>query len=342
MFDVNINDSLLFWASPGVECEPFMFELLNNHLSSGFKAVLCVTDKSFKTLINESSEYGYEFEKHVDKSLFTIELMDKTGINDVKKNIKKEVARLGGNLLVCFNNISTLIDKYGTEAIKTLSFMSRFIKQKKGKSVYLFTEWPYDSEVITIVKDSFKSRIYLNAVSEGGITRKYYSISDGDNFKHVLFNVAKPGGVINVDPKVIVVDSGKTSFIQSLSERSISVDYLSEGFGIDYGVFNYEGFNVKLFGAPSDKFDSIIDLLGDELTSVMVMLDSLDPDAFIKARRVINSAKKYGLNVVVGLDNLDVEVSEIKHYLGVNEVPFVNISEDNANNDEIIRKLLNY
>ena len=106
------NDSVLFWAEPGVEAEPFMLELLNKHLSKGFKAVLCVSDKKTLTLLDEAGEYGFKLKKYVNKSLILLDfykpLLNKAPIN-LEKTVKNAINKLGANTMICFNSLSSIV-----------------------------------------------------------------------------------------------------------------------------------------------------------------------------------------------------------------------------------------
>ncbi|MBD3312698.1 hypothetical protein GF352_04570 [archaeon] len=344
MLKMPFSDSMLLWASPGLESEPFIMELLETHLKKGLKAVLCVTDKPSQAFIEQAENYGYKLSKHLGKSLFLInfyeKLINNEGLESLKRLVKKKIKVLGNDSLVCFNNISTLINLFGFKAVSELIFLKKFVNEQGGRFICSFTEWPYTSDLLIKLRKSFDNRVYLNTVNE----QKYYSFKKNGSFTHLLFDVNKPGGVTSLKPRLVVIGpkgSGKTSFIKALSDCSASIDYLSNDFGIDHAEFKYKDRVIDLFGAPGDDYEPVIELLGSSVSGVLVMIDSSRPETFSKARRIVESVRERGFNVVVGLNRVKTGVNDVKKKVGLNSVPLI-VSEKGSNHDEIFSKLLSY
>jgi len=86
---LDLNDSLLLWSEPGVESEPFMFELISNNK----KVLLFVSDKKPATLVKEAESYGFDL-----KSVKLVDLHEpilKGKIKGLKARVKNLIKKSG-------------------------------------------------------------------------------------------------------------------------------------------------------------------------------------------------------------------------------------------------------
>ena len=54
MIDLKLKDSTIIWSEPGVQSEPFLYELIQQRLSNKKKVVLFVVDKQPSFLKKEA------------------------------------------------------------------------------------------------------------------------------------------------------------------------------------------------------------------------------------------------------------------------------------------------
>jgi len=153
----------------------------------------------------------------------------------------------------------------------------------------------------------------------------------------IMCTILKPGGLMVYIPKLLITgpyNAGKTSFMQSLATRSVSVDRKAlEKFpttvALDIGHVDYKTFSTDLFGTPGqERFDLLLKPLGEEAVGVFVVIDSTDPKTFSRAKEMVQKCYVESLPqvVVANKQNLDgaLKPEEIREKMALgHDVPVI-------------------
>jgi len=321
------NKSILFYSEPGVESIPFAFQLVYTRLQQGDHVLYFVNDKKPETVRLMMKSHGWdisEFEKDKKFAFFDaysgllgLDSGERFSVKDVKDMavfklaIVKALEELKNkNTILLFDSLVQLIDSCGDQEELLSCFKDFFPKMKdlNATPVFVFTAWAYDEKFLEELRNSFDCVIDLKAVEKKVIIRTYFSVSKAgwlkDIRKHdVPFKIVRPGGVRIYIPKVLVIGpyhAGKTSFIHSASSKAVSVERLGTTVALDHGHVDFEGFSVDLWGTPGqERFNPILELLGSESLGVIIVIDSTDPDGFVRAAEMLEITKTEGLPSVI-------------------------------------------
>ena len=305
--------SLLLWSTPSVSAEPLFLEALSRNLNNGMKALIFVTDRSLITFLRESEYY---IKDYINKSMF---IRDVRGL--LKKNAKElirilneEINLFKGDCIVCFNNISILIDEYGAGFVKELNKSLR----QASKSLCIFTQWPYGKGVIDSIKSVFTNIAYI-----GRINNYNYCIN---NENTLFYQALKGERVTPVSPKLLV---NKNDFIESVSKTALITDELSRNFRISKGFVDFNGLR---FDVINGDFKQMIDLLSEEPINPLIIINPKEQESLIRAHELINYSLSKGLMPVVG-----VKGGRLHEQL---RVPVVNLKGDEGDVSLILKKLI--
>ena len=179
--------------------------------------------------------------------------------------------------------------------------------------IYIFTKWDYDEAIINDLKTCFDSVVSLTSIEERVIIGQGFMVSCATwtepKNKMVLFFVMQPGGVKIYIPKILVTgpyNAGKSSFVKSISQKSVSVDRKAlEKFpttiAMDIGHVDHEGFVADIFGTPGqERFDLMLDVLAKEAVGAFILIDSSSPQTFPRAKEMINKTHAEAIpNIIV-------------------------------------------
>ncbi|MFB6182828.1 MAG: hypothetical protein ABEI78_02060, partial [Candidatus Nanohaloarchaea archaeon] len=116
------------------------------------------------------------------------------------------------------------------------------------------------------LKEIFDYVIHLKGLERSGIVLKFIDVRKPEGIDtKVPYDVTAQGLVMYV-PKILVTgpyDSGKSTTVQSMSEKAVSVDRLGTTVALDHGAVERKGIKAELFGTPGQKrFDWALDFLG--------------------------------------------------------------------------------
>ncbi len=359
---INDHKSVLFYSTPGVENLPFAYQFLYSRLNNGDQGLYFVNNKKPDSVRFMLKNYGWdisEFEKNKQfvfcdcySGLLGFNSREKFFVKDIK-NLKEidsqlttAIKKLGNNnVIFIFDSLSSLLDINGEDSLIINNVKDWLERTKKNKitAVFLFTEWPYDKDIIKSVRDLFDCVIDLKAIERKIILRNYFTVSKANWLKQIKkqdipFKITRPGGVKVYIPKVLVTgpyNAGKTSFIHSASTKAVSVDRLGTTVALDHGHVDFKGFSVDLWGTPGqERFDPIMELLGSESLGVIVVIDSTNPKGFARAKQMLEITKTQGLPSVIAANKTDLKgalkLSEIRKKMKIpKEIPIVPvIAED--------------
>jgi small GTP-binding protein len=218
------------------------------------------------------------------------------------------------------NNLSTLIDYL--EEDKIIEILDKWNKRAKANNtilVYIFTKWGYEQKLIDTIKNSVDSIVSLTSIEERVIIGQGFMVTSASWTKPqnnmVLFFVLQPGGVKIYIPKILVTgpyNAGKSSFVKSISKRSVSVERMAlEKFpttiAMDIGHVDHNGFVADIFGTPGqERFDLMLDVLSKEAVGAFIIVDSSAPQTFARAKEMINKTHAKAIPKIIVANKQDM------------------------------------
>jgi len=326
------GSSILFSAVPGVECEAFGYQILNGIIEDGNRGFIFTNVTDPNNIIYEFKNYGWDLEKYLDEEkvffvdgsskfigLPTIGKYSIDEINQTEEIILKAIEDIPNGVGI-INNLSTLIDYLDEDRIvKIISEWNKKAKANNTILVYIFTKWDYKTELIQNIKNNVDAVVSLNSIEERVIIGQGFMVTNAswnhpDN-KMVLFFVLQPGGIKIYVPKLLVTgpyNAGKSSFVKSISNKSISVDKMAlEKFpttiAMDIGHVDRDGFVADIFGTPGqERFDLMLDVLAKEAVGAFIMVDSSAPQTFGRAKEMINKTQSESIPKIIVANKQDL------------------------------------
>jgi len=326
------GSSILFCAVPGVECEAFGYQILNGILDEGNKGFIYTNVTEPDNIVYEFSKYGWDLEKHLEKeNAFFVDGSSKfIGAPPVGKYFIDEISQIEEVVLNAIddvpdgvgiiNNLSTIIDYLeNDDIIEILDKWNEHAMEKNTILVYIFTKWDYEPEIINAVKNTVDCVVSLTSIEERVIIGQGFMVTSATwthpNNHMVLFFVLQPGGVKIYIPKILVTgpyNAGKSSFVKSISKKSVSVDRKAlEKFpttiAMDIGHLEHNGFVADIFGTPGqERFDIMLDVLAKEAVGAFILVDSSAPQTFARAKEMINKTQAEAIPKIIVANKQDI------------------------------------
>jgi small GTP-binding protein len=326
------GSSILFSAVPGVECETFGYQILNGIIEEGNRGFIFTNVTEPDNIIYEFKSYGWDLEKYLneEKAFFVdgsskfigVPTIGKYSINELNQTeeiILKAIEDIPNGVGI-INNLSTLIDYLDEDhVIKIINKLNKKAKANNTILIYIFTKWDYNPELIENIKNNVDAVVSLNSIEERVIIGQGFMVTNAswnhpDN-KMVLFFVLQPGGIKIYIPKLLVTgpyNAGKSSFVKSISNESISVDRIAlEKFpttiAMDIGHVDHDGFIADIFGTPGqERFDLMLDILAREAVGAFIMVDSSAPQTFGRAKEMINKTQAEAIPKIIVANKQDL------------------------------------
>jgi hypothetical protein len=326
------GSSILFSAVPGVECETFGYQILNGIIEDGNRGFIFTNVTEPDNIIYEFKSYGWDLEKYLneEKAHFVdgsskfigVPTIGKYSINELNQTeeiILKAIEDIPNGVGI-INNLSTLIDYLDEDhVIKIINKLNKKAKANNTILIYIFTKWDYNPELIENIKNNVDAVVSLNSIEERVIIGQGFMVTNAswnhpDN-KMVLFFVLQPGGIKIYIPKLLVTgpyNAGKSSFVKSISNESISVDRIAlEKFpttiAMDIGHVDHDGFIADIFGTPGqERFDLMLDILAREAVGAFIMVDSSAPQTFGRAKEMINKTQAEAIPKIIVANKQDL------------------------------------
>ncbi|MDY6864360.1 MAG: ATPase domain-containing protein [Halobacteriota archaeon] len=323
------GNTLLYYIQPGIEGEIFGIQTLFHNLEKGYKGVF-ITSSAHPSAIKEYFlGFGWDVDKYEGKfamvdaysalvgadSTERYVVEDPENIENINETISEAMLHFPGEVIVC-GSLSTIMDLCGEiETLRCIENWNKIICVNDSVGIYNFTAWPYSQETIKKIRDEyFNATIKVGGIAERVIFGQYYGVPKVDwtdtIIESVLFRIYRPGGVRVYLPKILVTgpfNAGKSSFIRSLSSRSVSVDRFGTTVALDHGHVDHKGFSAEIFGTPGqERFDPILKTLGGEAMGVFLVIDSTNPSEFSRAKRMLDITKTFGLPSVIVANKQDM------------------------------------
>ncbi len=324
--------SVMFSAYPGVDCEAFGYQMLNGRVNEGDKGFIFTNVSEPETIQYEFDSYGWNLESFIqeDKVFFVDGSSSFLGTPspakyvvhnylEVEDLILDAINEVPGGIGV-INNLSVLIDYMEMgEALATIKKWNQKARENKTTLVYIFTEWDYNPELINEINDSMDCVVDLRTIEERVIIGQGFMVAHATwtepKETMVLFFVVQPGGVKVYVPKILVTgpyNSGKSSFVKSISEKSVSVDRKAMGafpttIAMDIGHVDYKGFLADVFGTPGqERFDLILSVLSKEAVGAFILVDSTAPQTFARAKEMIRKTRAESIPKIIIANKQDL------------------------------------
>ena len=325
--------SIMFCAYPGVDCEAFGYQMLNGRVEEGDPAFIFTNVSEPETIQYEFNSYGWDLESFLEEekvffvdgssSFLGSQSQSKYSINDyseVEDVILNAIEDVAGGIGV-INNLSVLIDYLSNgNTLELIQKWNEKAKETKTTLVYVFTEWDYDKDVITAIKDSMDCVVDLKTIEERVIIGQGFMVAHSawstpvDTM--VLFFIVQPGGVKVYIPKILVTgpyNSGKSSFVKAISKESVSVDRQAMSafpttIAMDIGHVDYKGFLADVFGTPGqERFDLILGVLSKEAVGAFILVDSTAEQTFARAKEMIRKTRSESIPKIIVANKQDLD-----------------------------------
>jgi hypothetical protein len=324
---IPMGKSLLYYIQPGVEGDVFGMQTMHYGLKSGMKIVYITTTSPPENVREDMLGLGFNFGVYNDGFSIVDAYSMLIGMNSEERYVVDDPESIESydrvmekvieeNDVIIFGSLSDIFDLCGEE--EALEHIKRWTKDAFLRDVAIianFTAWPYLPVVTEGVKDTFNVVVIIAGVAERVILGQYYSVikmnSTKVEKKMLLFKIFRPGGVKAYIPKILVTgpyNAGKSTFVRSLSTRSVSVDRLGTTVALDHGYVEHEGVSAHIFGTPGQvRFDPILEKLGGEAVGVFLVVDSTDPKSFPRAKKMLELTRSRGLPCVLIANKQDLK-----------------------------------
>jgi len=326
------GSSILFCAVPGVECEAFGYQILNGVIEDGYNGFIFTNVTEPHNIIYEFNRYGWDLNKYLKegKAFFVDGSSNFIGIPPMGKYSIDELSQIEEVVLKAIddvsdgvgviNNISTLIDYLEDDKIiEIINKWNECARVNNTILVYIFTKWDYKPELVDAVKSTVDSVVSLTSIEERVIIGQGFMVTSA-SWLHpknsmVLYFVLQPGGVKIYIPKILVTgpyNAGKSSFVELISEESVSVDRMAlEKFpttiAMDIGHVDHNGFVADIFGTPGqERFDLMLDVLAKEAVGAFILVDSSAPQTFGRAKEMINKTQSEAIPKIIVANKQDL------------------------------------
>jgi small GTP-binding protein len=320
------GSAIVLLADPGLEAEPFLYQSAHAALKEGRDVVYVVTNRSPESALSAMSEYGFS----PDGARGRLHVMDafsalmgaatSSAYNVAKPQEAAEIVRAlrraagehPGALLV-FDSLSTVVDNATPERFLESATALHEAMRAFSASVSVFTKWPYSLAVMDELS-RFDATVSLRAVEDRVVVSQYFRLErvawkSAPETEPRLYRTVKPGGVFVYIPKVVVTgpfNAGKSTFIRSLSDASVSVDHMGTTVALDHGRVTMDGLTAELFGTPGQaRFDPILRVIAGQAVGLILVVDSTRPDTFGRAREMLEQTWRQGIPAVVAANKQD-------------------------------------
>jgi len=342
------GELIAFWSSPGLDSSVFAHMIADAAVKRGENVAYFTQSKKDSTVLREMERYGFELKGKlifidgysglVNRPSDAAYLVKRArNVGDITAALKRALERKP--TIVVFDSLSSIIDVCGKDTLDEVEVWRNMLKEVGAAGIFMFTEWPYESDTLEKIKDMLDTIVRLSALEESVVNQRFFTVIKQDgkwvDRTGVPFEVGPDGLRVEI-PKIVVTGpegSGKSSFVASASTNAISAGRAGTTVGIDYGRVDYQGFNVSLFGTPSHKrFDAILPVVGRNAKGVIVLVDATQPETFPHAnifleKTGLTNAPKIVVSNHTGLPGA-LSVGEIRKKMNLpDKVPLIALTE---------------
>ena len=260
---------------------------------------------------------------------------DPTSVKEITVTIDKAVREHRDTAVLFFDQLDRTVLELGAD--KALTILDSTIAsaiEMHTTSFFTMVNWDFSTEFVEEVKKRFEYVIEVKAVEEKSLTRNYFYIERAPTkFSKMVvpFRIGLDGLGVYV-PKVLITGpfhAGKSSFVQKVSTRAVSIDRIGTTVALDHGYIDYGGIAADLFGTPGqERFEFMLDILKRDTFGVILLVDSTDPKSFSRALEMLHHVRKEAIPYVIAANKQDVNgalsIEEIRKMMKLpTDVPII-------------------
>lgn len=318
--------SLLLVNEPGVEAEPFLYQMADTHTSQGREVVYVTTTRAPSSVLEAMGAHGYTLEPDEAPIVFVdvfspllgaegqgdYTVQDPSNLKQVFEAVERAAREHPGSILL-IDSLSGLADNASPDALVDALPLLEEALHTFELSACLFTDWPYGVSM-TQVGAGFDSLVRLGALEERVTFGQFFEVVRADWAETVSdqrhpYKVYKPGGIHVYIPKIVVTgpyNAGKSTFVHAISDTAVSVDRLGTTVALDHGHVTLNGVTADIFGTPGQaRFDPILRTVAGQALGVIVLVDATKPDTLERAKELLEKTVTAGIPVIVGANKQD-------------------------------------
>jgi uncharacterized protein len=321
--DIPAGSLVLVCHDAMVDAAPFALQAAASQLSQGIEVVYLVTNRS----PSRTMEALEEVDHHPDRRLLhfvdahsallgaadvaAYAVKDPTDLTQVIARLD-QAARDHPDAVLVVDSLSGMLD-HGDET-RFLAMLPRLqaAARRFRFCAAVWTAWPYSEEVHKALQ-GFDAVVTLRGVEERVVLHQTMAVERSTwspPARPVLYKVDRPGGVLLYVPKVVVVgphESGKTTFVHTLSGSALSVERMGTTVAMDRGTVTLDGVKVEVFGTPGqERFDPLLPTLASQAVGAILLVDATRPESFPRAKDMLQKVWKRGLRAVIALNKSDL------------------------------------
>ncbi len=316
---------VLISNEPGVEGEPFLYQAASHHVEGGGDVVYVVTNRPPESILRSMSEFDlapdHDHVHFIDAYSPGLGLtgdaefpvMEPSNPGAFVEAVEAAAEKYPDALLIV-DSLSHLLDHGTMEEVE--GYLPRLASAMGvfQLAIALFIAWPYEED-LTGFHEIFDSVVTLHGVEGRILLSQYFQVDRADWVEDLdtrprLYKAIRPGGIYVYIPKIVITgpyNAGKSTFVNSVSDSSVSVDRLGTTVAMDHGHVEVDGIVVDLFGTPGQsRFDPILETIGERGLGVLVIVDATRPDAFPRAQEMLEALWRYGTPALVVANKQDL------------------------------------
>jgi len=341
---IESGSTMLFLSDPGVDPMLFLSQLAYFNTIKGNRCLFFVdsfTPAAVKKRVSAMKLWDAgTFDKVMFIDNFSSKLgqpsdakyvvKDPTKPEEVVKAVDRAIRENRGNAVMVFNDVDRLYFSYGgSRSLEVLDNAIASAYEMRTTTMFSLVDWDFSGEFMDEVMKRFEYVIRLKNVEEKSLTRAFFMVEKSPRkfMKTVVPFRQGLDGIGVFVPKLLVTGpfhSGKSSFIQRISTRAVSVDRLGTTVALDHGFIDYGGVAVDLFGTPGqERFEFMLDILKKDTFGILLLVDSTDPSSFERAKEMLSLVGKEALPYVIAANKQDatnaMRPAEIKKAMGLPE-----------------------
>ena len=197
---------------------------------------------------------------------------------------------------IIIDSMEFLTDRFQKQDV--MGTWSRIIQAGRAAGsvvCFLFLNWTYHERDLASIREMSDYVVEFQSSMRGGIVRNSMRVSavteGGLATNWIPYTFKDLVGVTVYFPRILVIGpyhAGKSTVVQSLAERAISVERMGTTVAFDYGNVNLSGIEAELFGTPGqERFEFIFKIFAHEVNGVLLIVDATRPEDFPRAKHML-------------------------------------------------------
>ena len=226
-------------------------------------------------------------EKHAIKDL--------DSIGEIERAIVDAIERENPSRVIV-DSMEFLTDRFPKPAV--METWRRIIEAGRAAGsvvCFLFLNWTYFEHDLAAIREMSDFVVEFQSSMRGGIVRNSLRISEvaegGLTTNWIPYAFRDLVGVTVYFPRILVIGpyhAGKSTVVQALAERAISVERMGTTVAFDYGNVNLSGIEAELFGTPGqERFEFIFKIFAREVNGILLVVDATRPEEFPRAKHML-------------------------------------------------------